>query len=328
MKKQLLGSGLLLIAAGVWGFAFAFQSIAMEHIGAFYYSAIRFMLGGFVLTPFLFVRSKAAATVTEPQTAVNKSGFSTFLNKHRALLIGGLLCGAILAIAANLQQLGINHLNGVNVGKAGFLTVLYIVIVPIFGLFLHKKCPVVIWCALPIALVGLYLLCGGISTDGFSFGLDDIFLISCAFFYSFHIMAIDHFAPKVDPIKLSCLQFWICGLITLIIAVFVETVTWEAIRLALPGILFGGIGSCGIAFTLQSVGQKFISPAVASLCMSFESTFSVLGGWLLQHTPLSTSEMIGCACMFVVIMTVNLEPFVRAAIQKKRAEKEARSRSL
>ena len=323
MKKQLLGSLLMLIAAAVWGFAFAFQSMAMDHIGAFFYSALRFMLGGLVLTPFLFVRDKAPVIqnetdLTDENNKTVKKGYS-FFAKHKTLLIGGLICGLFLTIAANLQQLGIDQLNGVNVGKAGFLTVLYIVIVPIFGLFLHKKCPLIIWCVLPIALVGLFLLCGGISKDGFKFGLDDILLISCAFFYSFHIMAIDHFAPKVNPIKLSCLQFWVCGLVTLIIALSVETVTWEQIYLALPGILFGGIGSCGIAFTLQTVSQKFISPAVASLCMSFESTFSALGGWLLQHTPLSTNELIGCACMFVVIMAVNLEPFVKAAIQKKRA---------
>ena len=336
MKKSFISALLLLLASLIWGFAFAFQSIAMEHLGAYTFTYIRFLLGGIVLVPFLFRREKTTpisenGTPTDPLVKEDSeptdsvgtvtTGRLTLrerLGRNRTLIVGGLICGAFLAIAANLQQLGIANLNGVNVGKAGFLTVLYIVLVPIFGLFLRKKCPVIIWCVLPLALVGLYLLCGGISSDGPAFGAADIYLILCAVFYSFQIIAIDYFVAKVDPVKISCIQFLVCGLLTMIIALCTETTTWQDVWLAMPGILFGGIGSCGIAFTLQSVAQRNLPPAVTSLLMSFESTFSVLGGWLLQGNMLSTAELIGCVCMFVTVITVEAEPLVKERIRRRR----------
>ena len=187
--------------------------------------------------------------------------------------------------------------------KAGFITACYIVIVPIIGLFLGKKCSKFIWAAVAMALIGLYLLC---ITDGFSIGKGDLLVLVCAFLFSIHILVIDHFSPKADGVKLSCIQFLTCGILSGIPALLFEHPEFSAICRAWMPILYAGIMSCGVAYTLQIIGQKNMNPTVASLILSLESCISVLAGWVLLGQQLSAKEILGCVIMFAAIILAQL----------------------
>ena len=271
--KSLKHSAALLVAAVIWGLAFVAQAKGSS-VGAFTITGLRNLIGAAALCPVIAMMDRTGMTIRRPQRSED----------YKKLWLGGAVCGIALFVAAVMQQLGINA--GVMTGKAGFLTAIYILIVPIIGLFLRKRCGWNIWVGVAIALVGLYFLC---ISGSFSFQPVDMLLIGCAFFFGIQITCIDHFSPLVDPVRLSAIEFLVCGLVSSITAVFVEVipgggVNWIA---SLSGwdawlpILYLGFLSTGVAYTLQVVGQAGLNPTVASMIMSMEAVFSVLGGWLI-----------------------------------------------
>ena len=307
MQKQqipLKNSLFLLLAAIIWGIAFVAQSVGMEYVGGFTFNAVRSLLGSVVLIPLILISGHKSSTdtaATEANSFVSSSdGTVSNIRKRKDLIIGGISCGICLCLASNFQQFGIKY---TTVGKAGFITACYIVIVPIIGLFLGKKCSKFIWAAVAMALIGLYLLC---ITDGFSIGKGDLLVLVCAFLFSIHILVIDHFSPKTDGVKLSCIQFLTCGILSGIPALLFEHPEFSAICRAWMPILYAGIMSCGVAYTLQIIGQKNMNPTVASLILSLESCISVLAGWVLLGQQLSAKEILGCVIMFVAIILAQL----------------------
>lgn len=294
MKHQeFKGSLILMLTALIWGCAFVAQSVSMDYIGPFTFQCIRSLMGSAVLVPvFLWLdhRKKRNGAYTEPTK-----------NDQKTLWSAGLLCGCIMTVAANLQQVGIQYTTA---GKAGFITAMYILLVPVFGLFLHKKVPPRLWICVLIAVTGLYLLS---VTDGFSsIGKGDMYVLLCAVAFSFHIMVVDHYAPLVDGVRLSSIQFLICGILSGVIMCFRESPDWQNILNAALPICYSGIMSCGIAYTLQIIGQKYTRPAVASLLMSLESVFAVLAGIVVLHEIPTLRESLGCILMFGAIILAQL----------------------
>ena len=286
---RLKNSLLLLLTATIWGVAFVAQSAGMDYVGPFTFNCARCLIGALVLVPLIVAMDRGKRRQKEVP-AENK----------KVLILGGICCGLALFLASNFQQFGIKY---TTVGKAGFITACYIVIVPIIGLFLKKKCSPFIWAAVVMALIGLYLLC---ITDGFSIGLGDILVLVCAFLFSLHILVIDYFSPKTDGVKLSCIQFLVCGILSMIPALILEHPQISSILTAWLPILYAGIMSCGVAYTLQIVGQKNVNPTVASLILSLESCISVLAGWVILGQKLSAKELLGCVIMFAAIILAQL----------------------
>ncbi|MBP3578332.1 MAG: DMT family transporter [Lachnospiraceae bacterium] len=297
-KNSVKNMGMLFLAALIWGFAFVAQSAGMEYVGPFTFNAVRCTIGAAVLVPvaLLFKPDNSAL-----EKAENRNTGSTWLARNKTLLLGGTLCGIFLGVATNLQQIGIIT---TSVGKAGFLTALYIVLVPIAGLFFKKKCGVAVWIGVVCSFAGLYLLC---MTEGsFQLATGDLLLLGCAVVFTGHILVIDYFAPKVNGVWMSCIQFLVAGIISAVPMLFTETPTWESIFAAKLPILYAGVMSCGVAYTLQILGQKNYNPTIAVLILSLESCFSVLGGFLILHETLSARELCGCGLMFVAIILAQL----------------------
>lgn len=296
----------LLFTATIWGIAFVAQSVGMEYLGPFTFNSVRCLIGGAVLLPLIWVREKKAVWIQASDTAEQKR------IRKKNLVSGGICCGLLLFLASNFQQFGIQY---TTVGKAGFITACYIVIVPVLGLFLGKKCSPFLWAAVFLALTGLYLLC---ITDGFSIGLGDLLVLVCALLFSFHILVIDHFSPLADGVKMSCIQFFICGILSGIAALFTESLEVSALFDAWVPLLYAGVLSCGVAYTLQIVGQRGMNPTVASLILSLESCISVLAGWILLGQKLSSREIFGCAVMFAAIVLAQLPQKRRTAQEEKK----------
>lgn len=292
-KKNVI---MLMIAALIWGVAFVAQSVGMEHVGPFTFNGVRCLVGAVALLPVIFFFDRKKKKEKTGQEEKKERGIGT----KKDLVMGGLLCGGFLFLASSLQQIGIQY---TTTGKAGFVTAFYIVIVPVLGIFLHKKISGNVWIAVALALVGLYFLC---MTESFTIGKGDIYIFACAFVFSIQILMVDRFAPKVDGVKLSCLEFLVSGLLSLFFMFGLERPTLSGILAAGIPILYAGVLSCGVAYTFQILGQRDSNPAIASLIMSLESTFSVLAGWLLLHETLSTREAIGCIFMFVAILLAQL----------------------
>ena len=278
---------LLLLTATIWGVAFVAQSVGMDYVEPFTFNGVRNLLGALVLLPVICGMSG------ERDVAEEKKDTKT-------LWLGGVLCGLCLCVASSLQQIGIQYTTA---GKAGFLTAMYIIMVPVFGLFLKKRCSPFVGISIVLATVGLYLLS---IKEGFNIGKGDIYVILCAVVFSIHILVIDYFAPKCNGVKLSCIQFLVCGVLCSVIALVVEEPTISGILAAWLPIAYAGVMSCGVAYTLQIIGQKGMNPTVASLILSLESVISVLAGWLLLHQTLSAREIIGCAIMFAAIILAQL----------------------
>ena len=300
MKKQqipLKNSLLLLLTAAIWGIAFVAQSEGGNAVGPLTFNATRNMIGALVLIPIIFLLNKINP---QPSADSTENSLPSHPGSTKTLILGGIACGICLCLASNFQQFGIQY---TTVGKAGFLTACYIIIVPILGLFMKKKCSPFIWIAVVMALIGLYLLC---ITDGFSIGKGDILVLICAVLFSLHILVIDYFSPKTDGVKMSCIQFLVCGILTAIPAAILEHPKLSAFAGAWGAILYAGVMSCGVAYTLQIVGQKNMNPTVASLILSLESCISVLAGWILLGQRLSTREIIGCIIMFCAIILAQL----------------------
>lgn len=294
MKRQqipLKNSLLLLLTATIWGVAFVAQSVGMDYVGGFTFNMARSLIGSAVLLPVIWFMGRNSSKKAEETQG---SG------SRKDLLWGGLACGILMCLASNFQQFGIKY---TTVGKAGFITACYIVLVPILGLFLKKKCSPFIWLAVAMSVAGLYLLC---ITDGFSIGKGDILVLICAVLFSFHILVIDYYSPKVDGVKLSCIQFLVCGILSGIPALIFEKPEMSAVLTAWQPILYAGVMSCGVAYTLQIIGQKNMNPTVASLILSLESCISVLAGWVILGQQLSTREIAGCVIMFAAIILAQL----------------------
>lgn len=291
-KTYFKNSLLLLLTATIWGVAFVAQSVGMDYVGAFTFNSVRCLIGAVVLLPVIWFINRQNSCRTQSKEEIKKA--------RKTLFLGGTACGTALFLASNFQQLGIKY---TTVGKAGFITACYIVIVPILGLFLKKKCSSYIWAAVVMALIGLYLLC---IKDGFSIGKGDFLILICAFLFSFHILIIDHFSPKTDGVKMSCIQFLVAGVLSAIPAFILENPQLHDILSAWMPILYAGVMSCGVAYTLQIIGQKDMNPTVASLILSLESCISVLAGWLILGQKLSIREIIGCVIMFAAIVLAQL----------------------
>lgn len=292
---QLRNSLLLLLTATIWGIAFVAQSVGMNYVGPFTFNSVRNFIGGMVLIPCIFLLNKINPPAVITQTDEGK------IKSRKTLITGGICCGIILALATSFQQVGMQY---TTVGRAGFITACYIIIVPILGiLFFKKKCGMSLWVAVGLALIGLYLLC---ITDGFSIGKGDFLILICAVLFSLHILVIDHFSPLVDGVKMACIQFFVCGIICGVPALLLETIELSSILAAWLPILYAGILSCGVAYTLQIVGQKNMNPTVTSLILSLESCISVLAGWLLLNQTLTIRELSGCVLMFAAIVLAQL----------------------
>lgn len=290
---------MLLITAFIWGSAFVAQSAAMDHLGPFAFNGIRLIVGCIALLPAIYFLGKLGGNKSKelPKTAAEKQ------IERKVLIMGGISCGMALFVASSLQQIGLSL--GADAGKSGFITSLYIVIVPIFGIFLGKKVRPIVWLSVALGALGLYLL--SIKGD-LTFETGDFFVFLCAFAFSAHILIIDHFSPKTDGVKLSCIQFLFSGIACLIVMCFTEIGTFtmaDVWACAFP-ILYAGVMSSGVAYTLQILAQKHAEPSIASLLMSLESVFAVICGFLILNEVLNTREIFGCIIMFVGVILAQL----------------------
>ncbi len=281
---------LLLLAAIIWGVAFVAQKVGISEVPPFMFNAMRSFIGFIVLIPIIALLGKKAP---QPQ-----NGYTA---NRKTLIIGGVLCGTALSIATAFQQYGLYM--GADAGKAGFITAMYIVLVPLFGIFLKKPITLKMALSVLIAVIGLYLLC---FKGGFTITIGDILVLCCAFVFSVHILVIDHFSPKVECVKMSCIQFLVCGVISLILSFATgETTTVSQLLSAWIPILYLGLLSSGVGYTLQIVAQRDTNPTVASMIMSLESVFAVLAGTIYGE-KLSAKEIIGCIIMFGAIILSQL----------------------
>ncbi|PWL68209.1 MAG: EamA family transporter [Clostridiaceae bacterium] len=292
MKTKVRNSCLLFLTACIWGSSFVAQSVGMDYIGPYTFNCLRFLIGGLVLLPVIFFsrhRKKDQKDRSKDRTLQKKE-----------MLCGGIVCGVVLCIASTLQQIGIIYTTA---GKAGFLTAMYIVLVPVLGLYLKRKAGLQLWISVGLALLGLYLLC---MKGAFSLNGGDVLLILCAVGFSVHIMVVDYFSPKLDGMILSCIQFLVAGLISGIGMLLSEQFDWHMVLLAAKPILYSGVLSCGVGYTLQVIAQKGLNPTVASLLMSLESVVSVIAGFLVLHEVLSGRELLGCVFMFAAVILAQI----------------------
>ena len=275
------------LAAVIWGAAFVAQSMGAEHVGPFTFNAARSFIGFlFLLIICLVLRIKQKPKYERQY--------------YKDLIIGGLCCGLALTLAVNLQQKGLETTTS---GKAGFITALYIVLVPIAGLFLRKKAPRMIWLSVALAVAGLYFLS---INEQFHVTQGDFLMLLCALCFTGHIMVIDHFTEKVSGIELSCMQFLFCALLSGGGMVLTETPTWSGLMACAIPLLYVGVLSSGVAYTLQILAQKGSNPTVVSLLMSLESVFATVFGALILHEVMSGREVFGCALMLVAVVLAQL----------------------
>lgn len=280
------------LAALIWGTAFVAQSVSADYIGPFTFNMLRSAIAAVALLVVLviFRRLKHQRLRDVAPTRRDK----------KRLLWGGVCCGVALAVASNFQQLG---LGDTSAGKAGFITALYIVLVPVLGLFLRKKVPLLVWGAVAVAVVGLYLLC---VKEDFSIAPSDFYVLLCALVFAVHILVIDHFAPQVDGVALSCVQFVVVTVSSGAGALLTEEIVWANILRCLWPVLYVGVFSSGVAYTLQILAQKDANPTVVSLLLSLESVFSVLAGAVLLHETMSGREHLGCGLMLLAVVAAQI----------------------
>ena len=284
MKKQLQGSIALSFATLIWGTAFIAQSVGMDHIGPFTFQAVRCALAVMGMLAVIWLLDKKAGR--------------SFVNgwKNKRLWKAGLLCGIPLFLACDLQQLGLVYTTA---GKAGFLTAMYIVMVPVFGIFLKRKISYMVPVSVCLAVAGLYLLSfAGVS----QINMGDILMLLCAVMFAIQILVVDHFAPDVDAVRLNCIQAGVVSIASLIITLFAEEVQLPALMDCWLPLCYTGFLSMGAAYSLQIIGQKHVEPATAALIMSLESVFAALFGWLLLKEVMSIGEILGCALMFIAVV--------------------------
>ena len=295
MTKKYISTALLFAAAVIWGFAFAAQDAASD-MGAFTLGFARSVVAGIFLIGVVIAFDKITGS---GRRLFSKDG----IDLNRTELVGGVIIGTVLTAASAFQQIGIN--SGTDGGKAAFITALYVILVPIYALALKNRAPINVWISVAIAVVGFYLLC---IKDDFSIALSDLLVIAASMIFPIHILTIDHFSPKCDGIRMSMVQFFTAALLNLIIALITEGI--GEFGTVLPNILpvlFLGIGSSGIAYTLQIIGQKDVNPAVASIILSLESVFGVIGTALFLGQTLTPREYIGCAVVLVAVILSQID---------------------
>ena len=285
---------LLLLTATIWGFAFVAQRVGMDYIGPFTYNAIRFAIGSLSLLPLIILLQKR-----QPVTDSEHKSQST----KKTVLLGGILAGGTLFIGASLQQAGLVYTTA---GKAGFITGLYVVIVPLLGLFWRQRPRIGTWMGAVLAAIGLYFLS---INEEFSISLGDLLVLLSAFFWAGHVLLIGWLAPRTNSLKLASAQFAICALLSLLTALAIETITIASIWEAIIPILYGGIGSVGIAYTLQVIAQRDAHPAHSAIILSLEGLFAAIGGWLLLGELLSMRSLLGCALMLAGMLFSELSGF-------------------
>ena len=313
MGRQLRGSLMLFTTALIWGTAFVAQKSGMDSMPPVAFNGIRTVIGGIALLPVIYIMTQAAKRkgTYHEETPQEK----------RTLWIGGICCGLALCAAGNIQQIGMVYTTA---GKTGFITALYVILVPLIGLILRQKIRPVFWACVVASAVGLYLLC--IPADG-GFGninKGDLIILLCSLMFAIHILTIDHFSPKANGVKLSCIQFFVAGGLSCILMFVIDPMlgfslpTWANIQGGWFEILYAGIMSCGVAYTLQVVGQKDVEPTLASMLLCLESVFAVIAGAILLGETMGAREIIGCVIMFAAIMVAQLPSKDPAAeIEKK-----------
>ncbi len=284
-----------ILAAFIWGTAFVAQDLCADSIGAFAFNATRYFIAVLALLVVILIsdkvkKNKPTLTAQEKKAA------------NKQLWLGGLCCGAALAIASNFQQAGL--VAGTDAGKAGFITALYVVLVPVFGLFFKRKVSLPTWIAVVLSVVALYLLC--IKGD-FSLAPGDLLVLVCAVCFAVHILVIDHFTAYCDGVKLSCLQFLFAGIISTICMFIFEDVDFAAILSCALPLLYVGIFSCGVGYTLQILAQKDSNPTVVTILLSLESVFAVIAGAIILKQQMTVREYIGCAIMFAAVILAQLQ---------------------
>ncbi len=295
-KGNLLGSLCLLLAAFVWGVAFVAQTEGMEYIGPFMFQGLRFIIAVVVLLPVMFVTDSIK----------KKQGTYSPLTKEQKIyhIKAGVVCGLVLTVASNVQQFGLQYTSA---GKGGFITAMYILFVPLMGIFIKKKVSAKIWICVIIATIGLYFLC---INETFSINKGDVIVLICAICFSVHILVVDKYSPNCDGVRLSILQFAVAGVISIILMLIIERKTdiSDILSAWLP-VLYAGVISCAGGYTLQIIGQKYsTNPTIASLLMSLESVFSVLAQMVILKDIPSSKEFVGCILMFsaIVLAQVNI----------------------
>ena len=298
-KEKIKCSLLLFLAALIWGTSFVTQSKGMDYMGPFTFNGARSVMAAVVLFPLAMMRRK--------KSMAKGSTEAGSVAKEKSLLIGGICCGLALAAASTFQQFGIQY---TTVGKAGFITTLYIIFVPILGIFIGRKAPKIVWIGAMLAAVGMYLLC---MQESLHLGKGDALVFICALLFSIHILVIDHFSPGVDGVMLSCIQFTVCGVLCMICAFIFEHPTWGQLMGGILPLIYSGVFSGGIGYTLQILGQKGLNPTVAALLCSLESVVSALAGYgayrigfLQEDQTLSGRQILGCGLVFLAVILVQL----------------------
>ncbi len=293
-KKQMEHSLLLLLAAFIWGLAFVSQSKGMDYMHPLTFNGVRALIGAFVLFLYLNIRNRLGG---KPDKKIDV----------KKTIKAGILCGLALTAASTLQQFGIQY---TTVGKAGFITTLYIIFVPIAGIFFRRKVSPVVWTGAGIAAVGMYLLC---MTESLRLGLGDILIFVCAILFSAHILLVDHFSPDTDGVMISCIQFTVCGIICTTGALIWGNPTFGQIIDGIGSLAYAGVLSCGVAYTLQIVGQEGVNPTAAALLLSLESVFATIAGWicfkiglLKTDQTMTPRQIAGCALVFAAVILVQL----------------------
>lgn len=297
MSKRMLGNLMLLVAAMIWGAAFVAQTVGMDYIGPFTFQAVRCFLASVVLLPVIWLTDKKG-NPHKPITAAD----------HKRQNFYGIVCGILLFAACSLQQVGLQY---VEAGKAGFITSLYIILVPLAGLLFGKKIKPWVWVSVFLAVVGLYLLCA----SDMSIGKGELLVLGCSLAFAGHILVIDKVSDRLDGVRLSSMQFLVVGLISVVVMLFTETVDLRSILQCWLPICYAGILSGGVGYTFQILGQVHTDPTVASLLMSLESVFAMLFGWLLLQQRISVVEMFGCVLVFAGVILAQL-PGKKEMLQK------------
>lgn len=297
--KRFRGSVALLLAAIIWGTAFVAQSEGMNYVEPFTYNAIRTLIGGIILIPFVIgsriKESKPPYVIPGPD--------------RRMSVKGGILCGILLFAASSLQQLGITMTTA---GKAGFVSALYVVIVPLLSLLFHRRLPKLMWACVAAAIAGFYLLC---MTTGFHVNDGDRLMLSCAVFFALHIMVVDRFSKRyVDGTLMACVQFFTAGLMMTVCMVLFEHPQMSSILAAKHTILYAGVMSCGVAYSLQLIGQRRTSPAIATMLMSLEAVIAALSGCMILHERMTLREVAGCTLVFGAVLFAQLLTQPKSAV--------------
>ena len=290
MNKQIKASVCLLATAIIWGFAFVAQKDGMSSIGSFLYSALRMLIGSITLCVMFLVNDKIHGKVSVDKTS----------QPDKTLYIGGIVTGILMFFAANLQQIGLVYTNA---GKTAFITALYMLLVPIIGILLKHKTNINNWIGAIIGAVGLYFLC---VTTQFTVATGDVIVFIGSFCWAAHILAVNHFAPKIDVIRLMCIQFIVSGIMSLAAAVFTEEIILTDILSCVPGLLYTGIVSTALASALQGIGQKYAHPTTASILLSTESLFATICGFIFLNEVMNGRELIGCILMLLAVILSQL----------------------